>query len=111
MKRLVLLFAAIAFNVGAATTYTKEELNNMDAAGQYPAQESPVTKSVENVSFDECKSSARDIMNQIAGNYPAKEVVDTGVLYIVKIWTNDGVIMVSCSGPDNKKVVTQSDYK
>lgn len=44
MKRLVLLFAAVAFNVSAATTYTKEELSNMDAAGQYPAQGSPVTK-------------------------------------------------------------------
>lgn len=111
MKKLVLFFMVMAFNVGAATTYTKEQLNNMDATGQYPEQESPVTKSVENVSFDECKGSARNIMNQIAGNYPAKEVVDTGVLYIVKIWTNDGVIMVSCSGPDNKKVITQSGYK
>lgn len=111
MKKLILFFMVMAFNVGAATTYTKEQLNNMDAAGQYPEQESPVTKSVENVSFDECKGSARNIMNQIAGNYPTKEVVDTGVLYIVKIWTNDGVIMVSCSGPDNKKVITQSGYK
>lgn len=102
---------AFAFSAGAVSTYTKEQLNDMSAAGKYPEQESPVTKSVENVSFTECKSNAQNVLNQISGNYPAKEIVNTGVLYVVKIWTNDGVITVSCSEPDGRKVVTQSSYK
>ncbi|EAQ7525832.1 hypothetical protein D3K81_07955 [Salmonella enterica] len=111
MKHIFLLLLAFTFKAGAASTYTKEQLNDMAAAGKYPEQESPVTKSIEAVSFSECKSSTLNVLNQVSGNYPAKEVVNTGVLYVVKIWTNDGVIMVSCSEPDNKKVVTQSSYK
>lgn len=99
------------FGASASTTYTKEQLNSMDDSGQYPEQESPVTKSVEYVDFDTCKDNARGVYNQVVGNYPAKEVVDSGVLYVVKVWTNDGAILVSCSEPDGKKVVTQSAYK
>lgn len=110
-KTIILLTVLTAFCASASTTYTKEDLNEMDATGQYPAQESPVTKSVEHVDFETCKDNARNIYNQVVGNYPAKEVVDSGVLYVVKIWTNDGAILVSCSEPDSKKVVTQSAYQ
>ncbi|QGF21977.1 hypothetical protein PQB85_gp20 [Erwinia phage Midgardsormr38] len=110
-KTAILLFTVIAFGASAATTYTKDELNSMDASGQYPAQEAPITKSVEAISFGQCKENASSIYNQVSGNYPAKEIVNTGILYVVKIWTNDGAIMVSCSEPDGKKVVTQSSYK
>ncbi|MGO2251700.1 hypothetical protein EDC47_11954 [Raoultella planticola] len=112
MKNLLILASLlIAFSASASTTYTKEQLNAMDASGQYPEQESPVTKSVEVVDFDSCKENAYSIYSQILGNYPAKEIVNTNVLYVVKLWTNDGVIMVSCSEPDGKKIVTQSSYK
>ncbi|MHB4675714.1 hypothetical protein ACYB5H_03340 [Klebsiella pneumoniae] len=110
-KSLILASLLMAFSASAATTYTKEQLNSMDASGQYPDQEPPVTKSVEAVDFDRCKQDAYSIYSQISGSYPAKEIVNTGVLYVVKLWTNDGAIMVSCSEPDGKKVVTQSSYK
>ena len=112
MKKLALaLLAVVSLGASASNTYTKEQLNSMAASGSYPGQESPVTKSVESVSFERCKQDTYGVYNQVAGNYPAQEVVNTGILYIVKIWTNDGVIMVSCSGPDGKKLVTQSSYK
>lgn len=112
MKKIVVLLSAfMAFSASASTTYTKEQLNQMDLSGQYPEQESPVTKSVENVSFDTCKENASNIYSQVVGSYPAREIVNTNELYIVKVWTNDGVIMVSCSQPDGKKLVTQSSYK
>jgi len=111
MKKLILLVTLLAFGADAATTYTKEQLNDMDQSGQYPEQESPVTKGIESVDFDKCKSDTGSIYNQVLGNYPAKEVVDSDVLYVVKIWTNDGAILVSCSEPDRKKVITQSSYK
>ena len=76
----------------------------MAASGQYPEQESPVTKSVQVVDFDHCKQDAYN-------SYPANVIVDTNVLYIVKFWTNDGTVMISCSEPDGKKVVTSSAYK
>ncbi|WP_338515724.1 hypothetical protein VRB80_13235 [Erwinia aphidicola] len=110
-KTAIFLLTAMTFGASAATTYTKDELNSMDASGQYPAQEAPVTKSVESISFDQCKANASSIYSQVSGSYPAKEIVNSGVLYVVKLWTNDGAIMVSCSEPDGKKVVTQSSYK
>ncbi|HCA7141939.1 TPA: hypothetical protein MX248_003802 [Klebsiella michiganensis] len=83
----------------------------MAASGQYPEQESPVTKSVQVVDFDQCKQDAYNIFSQISDSYPANVIVDTNVLYIVKFWTNDGTVMISCSEPDGKKVVTSSAYK
>lgn len=41
--------------------------------------------------------------SQISDSYPANVIVDTNVLYIVKFWTNDGTVMISCSEPDGKK--------
>ena len=111
MKKALLLFALVAFGASASTTYTKEQLNDMARKGQYPEQESPVTKGVESVDFAKCKNDAGDIYSQVSGNYPAKELVNSGILYVVKIWTNDGAIMISCSEPDGKKVITQSSYK
>ncbi len=106
---IILIF--LTSNAIASATYTKDQLNSMASAGQFPAQEPPVTKGVENISFDMCQLNAKSTYNQVVGSYPVREIVDTNDLYIVKIWTNDGVIMVSCSKPDNKKVVTQSSYK
>jgi len=111
MKKVLLLAALAAFGAGASTTYTKEQLNDMDRMGQYPEQEPPVTKGVESVDFAKCKNDAGGIYSQVSGNYPAKELVNSGILYVVKIWTNDGAIMISCSEPDGKKVITQSSYK
>lgn len=110
-KFLLVASLSLAFSAAASTSYTKEQLNSMDASGQYPEQESPVTKSVQVVDFEHCKQDAHSIYSQVSDSYPAKVIVDTNVLYIVKFWTNDGTVMVSCSEPDGKKVVTSSAYK
>lgn len=110
-KFLLVASLSLAFSTAASTSYTKEQLNSMAASGQYPEQESPVTKSVQVVDFDHCKQDAYNIFSQISDSYPANVIVDTNVLYIVKFWTNDGTVMISCSEPDGKKVVTSSAYK
>ncbi|WP_017347152.1 hypothetical protein [Pantoea sp. A4] len=111
MKIIILLIALISFGASASTTYTKEQLNDMDAADQLPEQEPPVTKGVEQVDFTTCKSDANNVLNKVADYYPAKEVVNTSALYVVKMWANDGVITVTCSEPDSKKIITQSSYR
>lgn len=112
MKKLVIAMAFFfATNAVASVTYTKNELNSMAASGQYPEQESPVVRGSEYVGFGECKSSAYSVYSQVVSEYPAKIVADTDVLYVVKVWTNDGAIVVSCSQPDSKKTVTQSAYR
>ncbi|MBE8597927.1 hypothetical protein IQ209_15860 [Xenorhabdus sp. BG5] len=94
-----------------AKTYTKEQLNDMVNSDNYPDQLSPITQDSSSMSFTDCKNSALEIYNQVIGEYPGKRVVDSSILFIVKVWTNDGVIMVSCSEPDQKRVITQSSYK
>ncbi|MFC3394209.1 hypothetical protein [Brenneria rubrifaciens] len=112
MKKII--FAALFLVSGvsdAATTYTKEQLNDMASSGTYPEQEAAITKSAETMSFEQCKSGALSMYSQVAANYPARVVVDTGLLYMVKLWTNDGAITVSCSDPDKKRVITQANYQ
>jgi len=111
MKKFVIAALFLATNAAASTTYSKGELNSMAASGQYPEQESPVVKSSEYAGFGDCKSNAYTVYSQVEGNYPAKVVVDTSAMYVVKIWTNDGAIVVSCSQPDATKTITQSAYK
>ncbi|QTL41612.1 hypothetical protein HGO23_04245 [Xenorhabdus budapestensis] len=79
-------------------------------SGNYPEQLSPVTRN-SGLSFTACKSSALDMYNQVIGEYPAKIVVDSSILFIVKLWTNDGAIVITCSEPDQKSTITQSQYK
>ncbi|WP_323866233.1 hypothetical protein [Xenorhabdus cabanillasii] len=94
----------------SAKTYTKEQLNDMVNSGNYPDQLSPTTTEL-GLSFTACKNSALDAYNQVIGEYPAKKVVDSSILFIVKLWTNDGAIVITCSEPDLKSTMTQSQYK
>ncbi|MBD2816567.1 hypothetical protein ID850_17875 [Xenorhabdus sp. Flor] len=79
-------------------------------SGNYPDQLSPTTTEL-GLSFTACKNSALDAYNQVIGEYPAKKVVDSSILFIVKLWTNDGAIVITCSEPDLKSTMTQSQYK
>ena len=83
----------------------------MAASGHYPEQEATGVRSSEYLSFGDCKSSAYGVYIQVADNYPAEIIVDTTVMYVIKVWTNDGAIIVSCSRSDSKKIITQSAYK
>ncbi|WP_237387144.1 hypothetical protein [Xenorhabdus sp. Sc-CR9] len=113
MKKIIVAVSLILFSFCAysATTYTKEQLNSMVNSGRYPDQLSTATTNSSSMNFSDCKKSARDITNQIASEYPVEEIVDSNILFMVKLWANDGVIMVTCSEPDRKMIVTQSEYK
>lgn len=101
----------VACSSFADTNYSKEQLNNMASSGNYPEQEDAVTKSANPMSFEDCKSGALSMYSQVVGDYPVQIVVDTDILYVLKLWTNDGAIVMSCSGPDQKRVVTVAQYK
>ncbi|MDY3694714.1 MAG: hypothetical protein SO066_08610 [Proteus mirabilis] len=96
---------------GMAATYTKEQLNSMVKAGNYPEQGETRVVDAKLMAFDDCKNVASSMFSAISDHYPVRTVVDSSLLYIGKAWTNDGVVMVTCSEPDKKMIVSQSPYE
>ncbi len=111
VKSVIICCIFVAFSSFADIHYSKEQLNNMASSGDYPEQEDAVTKSANPMSFEDCKSGALSMYSQVVGDYPVEIVVDTNILYVLKLWTNDGAIVMSCSGPDQKRVITVAKYK
>ncbi len=93
----------------AAKTYTPSQLNQMIGSGKPPAQGSPSTQT-EPTAFSPCVSNVKSIVASITPNYPAKIVVDNRLLFMVKVWTNDSAMTLSCSAPDTKMIITTSKY-
>lgn len=108
---LILACAVLAFSVtaSAAKTCTKEQLIRMSDLGDLPAQGPPRTVKTESIRFDSCVSRVRSIVASLEG-YPYYIVLDIADAYSAKIWTNDAAMILTCSRPDQKLVVTQSDY-
>ena len=111
MKKIFISLLLLPFiTTSQAKVYTPEQLNQMVNSGNYPEQ-SPAKSDSSKMEFDTCLLTAKSIMSQIADNYPVSVIVDTSLVYSVKAWTNDGTVMVTCSQPDKKMVITQSQYK
>ncbi|MBG6028978.1 hypothetical protein I5F10_16065 [Proteus mirabilis] len=111
MKRIfiVAVLLSIGFSVNAKT-YTKEQITSMVNAGNYPEQGESQSKS-SYTSFADCKNTANYTLSAVSGDYPVRVLVDAPLAYLVKVWTNDGIVMVTCSEPDKKMVITQAKYK
>lgn len=113
MKKVLIavLLTTIAATAYAEKTYTKSQLNRMVNSGQYPAQNSVDNTQTKSMSFSSCKVAIENVMSQIRDSYPVRTIVNTGILYTVKAWTNNGAITASCSEPDRKMVLTQASYR
>ncbi len=82
----------------------------MISSGQYPDQGTPQTQSTP-LPFLSCKAKAEGMLAQLRGTYPFEVVMDNSVSYMIKAWTNDAAVVVTCSMPDDKMAVTRSFYK
>ncbi len=92
-------------------TYTAEELKAMIARGQYPKQGSAQTIT-KKATFLVCKKAADSMFFQVrTAGYPAEVIVNTKILYMVKFWTEDGVVTISCTPLENKMVITRAPYE
>lgn len=61
------------------------------------------------MSFDECQANQANTIAQL--NVPASDIepiVNSSVLTITRVYTADGSVLISCSEPDQKMVVTMS---
>ena len=59
------------------------------------------------MSFEECLATIRQVASDLA--VAPVNIVETNILRIVRFVTSDGSVLVSCSQPDNKMVITKSD--
>lgn len=93
----------------AVKTYTPAELRNMVDSGRFPNQGSPSTQK-QTMEFSLCVSKVDGVVGSVRPQYPAQIVVNTEAMYIAKIWTNDGAMILSCSAPDSAFVTTIAKY-
>jgi len=113
MRKLLLTITVIAMssNAIAGSVYSKSQLNSMVSRGEYPEQGPVNNTQAKAMSFSTCKVAVENVMSQLRGEYPVRTVVNSGIMYMVKAWTNDGVITATCSEPDRRMVLTQASYR
>lgn len=61
----------------------------------------------QSMSFESCLATIRQVASDL-GVAPIN-IVETNILRVVRFVTADGSVLVSCSRPDNKMIVTKSD--
>ena len=93
----------------AEKTYTPAQLRKMVESGKPPKQGPPSNQKVE-MPFSECVAKVTSTSNAVRENYPVHVLVDTAVLFTVKVWTNDAAMLLSCSKPDGAFLATTSKY-
>lgn len=91
-------------------TYTSTELKAMISKGVFPEQNPPVHDS-QNMYFSECAATVKSSIESVQDSYPAEIVVNSNVMIVGKIWANDGAVVMTCSEPDQKLLITKSSYR
>jgi len=62
--------------------------------------------------FDECKKlQANTLLASVGTKTKVFSTVTTDILTSIRVCTTDGSVLLSCSKPDNKMVVTKSPYQ
>lgn len=72
-----------------------------------PGYAYPQESQTRSMSFDDCLKTIRNVSSQL-GVAPVN-VVETDILRIVRFPTSDGSVLVTCSRPDRKMVLTKTD--
>lgn len=62
------------------------------------------------MSFSACSSMIQDMRNQVEPYYRTTAIVNTDILKIYRFHLNDGSVLVTCSKPDGKMIVTKSPH-
>ena len=70
------------------------------------AQPSSVTRSM---SFDQCLQTIRSVSTSL--RVAPVNLVETNILRMVRFRTRDGSVLVTCSRPDRRMVITQNNRR
>ncbi len=74
-----------------------------------PSQAKVVRSVSQPMSFQKCLLTIRQVASNL-GTAPIN-IVETGNMRVVRFRTKDGSVLVTCSGPDRKMIITQSDFR
>lgn len=93
----------------AKKTYAPEQLQAMIQQENYPQQGESTTETII-MDFPECVAVAKQIASEVQPGLPVKTIMDNNIGFINKLWTRDGVVVVTCSAPDGKQILTKASY-
>jgi hypothetical protein len=108
---VVLSFLIVGHAIAGGKTYTPLQLRRMVSKGQYPPQGPVQQTKTEHADFLACSRTVDSMVEAVAGDYPAQTIADTKIVKVVKIWTNDGAVVASCSALDENLVITVAPYR
>jgi len=113
MKRLIfgLLLSVLVLPAIASVTYTKENLDAMFSKGKLPKVGPAVAIDDTVMDFNDCRTKGNNTYTSSLGSYPATIIIDSGVLYTLKLWKENALIVYNCSRTDGKRTITQANYK
>ena len=97
-------------SIQGGATYTPAQLRSMVQNGNYPKQGSPSTKS-ERIGYSACVEKIESVVASVSTNYPSRTIVNTKIMRMEKLWTNDAAMTFTCSAADNKLVITSAQYQ
>ncbi|MGH8428518.1 MAG: hypothetical protein ACRES7_11165 [Gammaproteobacteria bacterium] len=114
-KRFVIgIFIALLISVpafAAKITYTPSQLRHMVESGHPPAQKKQPTVVSKHMSFAACVATVRAAIDAVQPEYPTDVIVNTSMMFMGKMWANDGVVLMTCSKPDRKLVLLRDEYQ
>lgn len=90
--------------------YKPAQLKEMIASGRYPLQGKPKVEEKEMEDFSTCVLAIEALISAVEPYYPTEVIVDLPTARIHKFWTNDSSVMIACSEPDGKYVMTTAPY-
>ena len=64
----------------------------------------------QNMDFASCKQKQAAMILELAGtNYKTDTIVNSGDMTMIRVCTDDGSVLITCSHADNKMIVKKSD--
>ena len=97
----------------ASTPKPQEKKHEVAKKENSPKKEVGLETTTKEMGFDSCVALQSQFANELtsSGNYKVVNIVDTDILSIKRMCTNDGSVLVTCSKPDNKMVLTKSPHQ
>lgn len=61
------------------------------------------------INFKECRTKVLMTRLEVTGHYKTATILDTDDVFISRICTNDGSVLITCSAPDQKMITSKSN--
>ncbi|MBF7696619.1 hypothetical protein [Acinetobacter rathckeae] len=109
IKRSYILFAiACVIFMGALPFLAETRVTNNSISvskPEMPSTESPISvqdrATISNATnFEKCKAIVINSVDAVSDHYKTAKILDNNLMYMVRMCTNDGSVLATCSAPD-----------